>query len=125
MFCCRFLSHCIQILRDINTKSEISVDHRSQYRIMLQRSRQLRSEEHTSELQSHSDLVCRLLLEKKKTNHRDSSTYPAADREAPPRRGWTATAAIGCQAALRDSTASRRAAVSVVNLPTRTVSAAL
>src|SRR5437773_4878694 len=26
----------------------------------------LRSEEHTSELQSHHDLVCRLLLEKKK-----------------------------------------------------------
>src|SRR5215204_6691907 len=30
-----------------------------------------RSEEHTSELQSHSDLVCRLLLEKKKTNLRN------------------------------------------------------
>src|SRR2546428_6566354 len=29
-----------------------------------------RSEEHTSELQSRSDLVCRLLLEKKKTNRR-------------------------------------------------------
>src|SRR2546421_3097060 len=28
----------------------------------------LRSEEHTSELQSRSDLVCRLLLEKKKQN---------------------------------------------------------
>src|SRR5437588_9154953 len=28
--------------------------------------RRPRSEEHTSELQSHSDLVCRLLLEKKK-----------------------------------------------------------
>src|SRR5438034_4850831 len=28
-----------------------------------------RSEEHTSELQSHSDLVCRLLLEKKKHKH--------------------------------------------------------
>src|SRR2546421_3798057 len=28
-----------------------------------------RSEEHTSELQSRSDLVCRLLLEKKKKNH--------------------------------------------------------
>src|SRR5260221_5017928 len=27
-----------------------------------------RSEEHTSELQSHSDLVCRLLLVKKKSN---------------------------------------------------------
>src|SRR5438132_4632583 len=30
-----------------------------------QRTRGCRSEEHTSELQSHSDLVCRLLLEKK------------------------------------------------------------
>src|SRR5260221_4399304 len=29
----------------------------------------VRSEEHTSELQSHSDLVCRLLLEKKKKYH--------------------------------------------------------
>src|SRR5437588_1822255 len=28
-----------------------------------------RSEEHTSELQSHSDLVCRLLLEKKKKRY--------------------------------------------------------
>src|SRR5438132_11435936 len=28
-----------------------------------------RSEEHTSELQSHSDLVCRLLLEKKNTDY--------------------------------------------------------
>src|SRR5260221_7290894 len=32
----------------------------------LRRTERLRSEEHTSELQSHSDLVCRLLLEKKK-----------------------------------------------------------
>src|SRR2546430_12268025 len=30
---------------------------------------QLRSEEHTSELQSQSNLVCRLLLEKKKIDH--------------------------------------------------------
>src|SRR5438034_4528358 len=30
----------------------------------------MRSEEHTSELQSHSDLVCRLLLEKKKKKMR-------------------------------------------------------
>src|SRR5260221_2637124 len=36
-----------------------------------------RSEEHTSELQSHSDLVCRLLLEKKKNIH----TY-YADKDA-------------------------------------------
>src|SRR5260221_1894500 len=50
--------------------------------------RRARSEEHTSELQSHSDLVCRLLLEKKKkkknqtfepwlTNKQHSSTMPA------------------------------------------------
>src|SRR5947207_9390047 len=32
----------------------------------LAESSELRSEEHTSELQSHSDLVCRLLLDKKK-----------------------------------------------------------
>src|SRR5438132_6067822 len=30
-----------------------------------------KSEEHTSELQSHSDLVCRLLLEKKKKNNQE------------------------------------------------------
>src|SRR5437588_8695962 len=33
-----------------------------------------RSEEHTSELQSHSDLVCRLLLEKKKKSRDDAQT---------------------------------------------------
>src|SRR5438105_8596616 len=33
-----------------------------------------RSEEHTSELQSRVDLVCRLLLEKKKTTNYPSST---------------------------------------------------
>src|SRR5436190_5205518 len=34
-----------------------------------------RSEEHTSELQSHSDLVCRLLLEKKKSSMRHSLLF--------------------------------------------------
>src|SRR5436190_18287326 len=34
-----------------------------------------RSEEHTSELQSHSDLVCRLLLEKKKKNKQQYKNY--------------------------------------------------
>src|SRR5438034_3690498 len=33
-----------------------------------------RSEEHTSELQSHSDLVCRLLLEKKKNKQKQETT---------------------------------------------------
>src|SRR5437667_1055830 len=34
-----------------------------------------RSEEHTSELQSHHDLVCRLLLEKKNINATRACTY--------------------------------------------------
>src|SRR5438034_8641282 len=44
-----------------------------------------RSEEHTSELQSHSDLVCRLLLEKKKNTTRPPTsprTSPASPRTA-------------------------------------------
>src|SRR5947207_4903118 len=36
-----------------------------------------RSEEHTSELQSHSDLVCRLLLEKKKWASSESTMWRA------------------------------------------------
>src|SRR5947207_2746048 len=39
----------------------------------------LRSEEHTSELQSHSDLVCRLLLEKNKP---PTSLLPRSVRNA-------------------------------------------
>src|SRR2546430_7568097 len=45
------------------------------------RPRRRRSEEHTSELQSQSNLVCRLLLEKKKNiheyslHHRDLTCY--------------------------------------------------
>src|SRR5688572_32731236 len=35
----------------------------------------LRSEEHTSELQSQSNLVCRLLLEKKKKKNTQNHTY--------------------------------------------------
>src|SRR5438034_5721654 len=35
--------------------------------------RATRSEEHTSELQSHSDLVCRLLLEKKKKKNKKNN----------------------------------------------------
>src|SRR5437588_5191181 len=51
-----------------------------------------RSEEHTSELQSHSDLVCRLLLEKKKKyHHRLPGTQRRAARsrrdEGPARHG--------------------------------------
>src|SRR5438105_8468849 len=45
----------------------------------LEQQRRDRSEEHTSELQSRVDLVCRLLLEKKKTGR----TTPDDASEAP------------------------------------------
>src|SRR5437667_6856360 len=38
-----------------------------------------RSEEHTSELQSHHDLVCRLLLEKKKIKTNIKKSLESAD----------------------------------------------
>src|SRR5690242_21199424 len=44
----------------------------------------MRSEEHTSELQSHVNLVCRLLLEKKKRYHQ---TRPGLQRQDTPRAG--------------------------------------
>src|SRR5437588_1605716 len=47
---------------------------RGKYRLINILRSSFRSEEHTSELQSHSDLVCRLLLEKKKKKKRESTT---------------------------------------------------
>src|SRR5688572_30878165 len=42
-----------------------------------------RSEEHTSELQSQSNLVCRLLLEKKKKKKRTRSSQSPQDIRSP------------------------------------------
>src|SRR5256885_9275563 len=57
----------------------------------------LRSEEHTSELQSPCNLVCRLLLEKKKTQHRThyllDYTYRGFFRVTCPSSGASPTAA--------------------------------
>src|SRR2546428_4625094 len=46
----------------------------------------MRSEEHTSELQSRSDLVCRLLLEKKKQSPQTPSRPTPVDHVTTPRR---------------------------------------
>src|SRR6266567_895479 len=48
--------------------------------IDVARARDLRSEEHTSELQSQSNLVCRLLLEKKKRGQRTPHRRPRQRR---------------------------------------------
>src|SRR6267378_4104234 len=54
---------------------------------MRHRRAPVRSEEHTSELQSRRDLVCRLLLEKKKRNHdREMGRMLARVTEAERRR---------------------------------------
>src|SRR5437667_9329474 len=45
------------VVQDLEMTSGVNYDHLHV---------RIRSEEHTSELQSHHDLVCRLLLEKKK-----------------------------------------------------------
>src|SRR5260221_449172 len=61
---------------DLESRNAKQFCHRSASGRALDRlpaAEQRRSEEHTSELQSHSDLVCRLLLEKKKSlDHRDT-----------------------------------------------------
>src|SRR5206468_9330570 len=58
-----------------------SIDLREQYLDLPPQpviTRDNRSEEHTSELQSRSDLVCRLLLEKKKKKNKITYTYKQA-----------------------------------------------
>src|SRR2546430_11330177 len=50
-------------------------DDRRGFSAALGRASSSRSEEHTSELQSQSNLVCRLLLEKKKQNQIDTADY--------------------------------------------------
>src|SRR5690606_40569525 len=53
--------------------------------VVAQRLPQLRSEEHTSELQSRENLVCRLLLEKKKKTKKQAKAGDNAARtHAPP-----------------------------------------
>src|SRR2546430_7160606 len=46
----------------------------------------VRSEEHTSELQSQSNLVCRLLLEKKKKNTHLRKSHPLTKTHSPTKR---------------------------------------
>src|SRR5258708_12710899 len=66
----RFLNENFRGWSIENVRAEIAVRterERSEYQQLLSRVEDLRSEEHTSELQSPDHLVCRLLLEKKKT----------------------------------------------------------
>src|SRR5207237_3906777 len=58
-------------LRPREGRAEAVDAHRGRRDERALHARPARSEEHTSELQSHLNLVCRLLLEKKKKKHKE------------------------------------------------------
>src|SRR2546425_3642516 len=64
------------LFRSLDTDELLEPIHRAQHRVdaLVAARGHPRSEEHTSELQSLAYLVCRLLLEKKKTTH----VFPSA-----------------------------------------------
>src|SRR5260221_4724195 len=63
------LHDALPIYRADEARDDAGAAFRNHRRRLLAARTGTRSEEHTSELQSHSDLVCRLLLEKKKKNN--------------------------------------------------------
>src|SRR5688572_31340713 len=70
-----------QHLRPLHTRAdEVHVAHVNPVHLPGRELPHERSEEHTSELQSQSNLVCRLLLEKKKT---DNQTPPPIISQVP------------------------------------------
>src|SRR2546427_6261778 len=73
----------------------------------------VRSEEHTSELQSQSNLVCRLLLEKKKKHTRQSALRTTSDSDAP----RYARARQGRRASTRRRDATRAPPASIAPTP--------
>src|SRR4051812_49474168 len=65
--------------------SRARIRHRPHLPRRRERLREVRSEEHTSELQSHVNLVCRLLLEKKKKRTARLGLSTDSPPPAPPR----------------------------------------
>src|SRR5260370_25838275 len=61
-------SNCLDTSRLIHARYRRPPRHDGRQTRRKRRPRAMRSEEHTSELQSHLNLVCRLLLEKKKNS---------------------------------------------------------
>src|SRR3989475_5050858 len=65
--CVQCCASCLRPRSEEHT-SELQSQSNLVCRLLLEKKKCARSEEHTSELQSQSNLVCRLLLEKKKQN---------------------------------------------------------
>src|SRR5437773_8651339 len=73
---CRLRDRCAEDLDDAGLSRAGRHVHRFDRRTDRCRAhRHVRSEEHTSELQSHHDIVCRLLLEKKKMKKHNATLY--------------------------------------------------
>src|SRR2546430_5509328 len=71
------VAHQIGATVDQPQVANLSIDdQRGIFEFVLDKRRVERSEEHTSELQSQSNLVCRLLLEKKKNRTRRRPRAP-------------------------------------------------
>src|SRR5256885_11087420 len=68
-------------------RSRIEVRHGGSFGMNWHPLAEVRSEEHTSELQSPCNLVCRLLLEKKKITHQRSVSTAYPTRFDDPARG--------------------------------------
>src|SRR5260221_7630901 len=75
----RQAQHCHRRGVDLSSLPLLAIDSFPPPFPRLKRQQQ-RSEEHTSELQSHSDLVCRLLLEKKKTTYETNNLIMLDDQ---------------------------------------------
>src|SRR5437667_2446831 len=69
---------CIVRMTELTDACKVWTVEKQDFRIYRRHGRQ-RSEEHTSELQSHHDLVCRLLLEKKKKQGSLERSHTQAD----------------------------------------------
>src|SRR5690606_40284820 len=72
---CGFSARTVGVLREIGAKfAYVNIFEDPEIREGLKTYSNWRSEEHTSELQSRENLVCRLLLEKKKTHYSSRKT---------------------------------------------------
>src|SRR5260370_21230513 len=76
----RYRGHSMSDPAKYRTREEVNKVRAEHDPIDQARQRLLRSEEHTSELQSHLNLVCRLLLEKKKQPTPELNTTPHPER---------------------------------------------
>ena len=85
-----YMAQIVEVTADGDHRIRIKLNNPNSELPILFASARARSEEHTSELQSRRNLVCRLLLEKKKTNKTHCGST-ALDILSPSRTSYTLT----------------------------------